>query len=53
MLLPLGGEGNRKLEERMAVRVVRSEGREMIRCGVSKIIRLALSDGSALGPSVR
>lgn len=39
-LVTLGWEGNRSLEERTAVSEVRSEGREMIRCGVSKIIRL-------------
>ena len=40
LLLPLGGRATGVLEERTAVNVVRSEGREMIRCGVSKIIRL-------------
>lgn len=45
MLLPLGGRAAEVLEERTAVSVVRREGREMIRCGVSKIIRLRSRKG--------
>lgn len=38
--LPLGGRAKGVLKERRTVSVVRSEVGEMIRCGVSKIIRL-------------